>query len=387
MKKLKVFFPQVEAGLGHIMTCDAVAEVFKKKYGDKVEVLHFDFYKEGHGEALKKFGEAMKKTVYNFTSHQFIGRFTSTAGEIFGSRITSWFLMKLWVKGAFDECMTYMREIDPDVVFSTHWATNYYAEHMKEKKPFTVMYCPDAKLNASFRYRADITLLSMESGVKRAKRNIFYNSKNLRLVPFCIRNSAFELKSTREESREKLGIDKDKFTVLFTEGGYGNGKMEKILQVLLKEDLPITVIAICGKNEELFNRLKQMRPEHESMTYIPVGFTDRIFDYINASNLFCGKSGNMIAEPTFFGVPSIITSMSTEIEQYIAHYYVKYVKSAIIVKNPKKIVAKIRKFYEEPELMNFYIQKAVEHHKAYGAEYTADLLWEEINKRFPEYFK
>jgi UDP-N-acetylglucosamine:LPS N-acetylglucosamine transferase len=41
-----------------------------------------------------------------------------------------------------------------------------------------------------------------------------------------------------------------------------------------------------------------------------------------ASELFCSKAGNMIAEPTFFGVPSIITGTSTSIETNIGDYYI-----------------------------------------------------------------
>ena len=38
----KIVFPYVEAGMGHIMPLRSVAEVFKKKYGDKVEVVEID---------------------------------------------------------------------------------------------------------------------------------------------------------------------------------------------------------------------------------------------------------------------------------------------------------------------------------------------------------
>ena len=39
MRKIRVLFPEVEAGLGHIMPMRAVAEIFEKKYGDKVDVV------------------------------------------------------------------------------------------------------------------------------------------------------------------------------------------------------------------------------------------------------------------------------------------------------------------------------------------------------------
>ena len=42
----KIVFPYVEAGMGHIMPLRSVAEVFKKKYGDKVEVVETYFFRD-----------------------------------------------------------------------------------------------------------------------------------------------------------------------------------------------------------------------------------------------------------------------------------------------------------------------------------------------------
>ena len=103
-----------------------------------------------------------------------------------------------------------------------------------------------------------------------------------------------------------------------------------------------------------------------------------------ASDLFCGKAGNMIAEPTFFGVPSIITGTSTKIETNIGNYYIDYVHCAIKEFNPSRVVKLIKKYVKDPTILVPYIKAAKDHHSSYGAEATADLLWEEIVKRFPK---
>ena len=56
MAKIKVMFPRVEAGFGHIMTCNAVEEIFSRKYGDRVEVININFYSDAKDEKLKKYG-------------------------------------------------------------------------------------------------------------------------------------------------------------------------------------------------------------------------------------------------------------------------------------------------------------------------------------------
>lgn len=381
MAKIKVMFPRVEAGFGHIMTCNAVEEIFSKKYGDRVEVININFYSDTPDPKLKKYGEFLKQQVRNYTSHPMLGHFATFSCEFWGTDIATWGTLKVQIPGSYKKGIEYLQSFQPDVVFSTHWATNYYAELMKPK-PFTVMYCPDALLNKLFKFRADLSLVSMETGYTEAKRDTSYDSSNLKLVPFCIRNDAFKMNETKESARKKLNLP-DKFTVVLAEGGYGRGAMKKIVTRLLKEHVPVTVIPVCGKNEELYEYFKGLKPTEE-ITFLPQGFINNIFEYMVASDLFCGKAGNMIAEPTFFGVPSIITGTSTSIETNIGDYYINYVHCAMKEFNPSKVVKMIKKFVKDPSILVPYVKAAKDHHSSYGAEATADLLWEEIVVRFPE---
>mgnify|MGYP001510087089 CR=1 FL=1 len=120
-----------------------------------------------------------------------------------------------------------MRELRPDCVVSTHWATNYYAERL-DRKPLTVMYGPDAHLNAMFRYPCDLATISIKEGYDRALKKFprRFNEDNLKLVPTAIREEAFHVERDKQKLREKLGLD-DRFTVLLMEGGYGIGLTEK----------------------------------------------------------------------------------------------------------------------------------------------------------------
>ncbi|MCR5231148.1 MAG: hypothetical protein K6B64_00705 [Acholeplasmatales bacterium] len=382
MPKIKVMFPRVEAGFGHIMTCNAVEEIFSRKYGDKFEIININFFSEAEDEKVKKLGEKLKKAVRTYTSKPLVGHFATFNCEFWGTDLSTWGSMRFLVPGSAKKGVEFLQTFKPDVVFSTHWATNYYAEQM-EKKPFTVMYCPDALLNKLFKYRADLSLVSMETGYIEAKKDTSYNSQNLKLVPFCIRNDAFDLKDDKMTSRKKLGLPMDKFTVVLAEGGYGRGAMKDICTRLVKEHIPVTVIPVCGKNKELLEYFKGLKPTEE-VTFLPQGFITNIFEYLNSADLFCGKAGNMIAEPTFFGVPSIITGTSTSIETNIGDYYINYVHCAVKQFNHKKVVKMIKNLVKDPSVLVPYQKAAKDHHSSYGAEATADILFEAIVKRFPQ---
>jgi UDP-N-acetylglucosamine:LPS N-acetylglucosamine transferase len=272
---IKVMFHRVEAGFGHIMTCNAVEEIFSKKYGSRVEVININFNSDTQDAKLKKYGEFLKTQVRNYTAHPMLGHFSTFSCEFWGTDLSTWGTLKFQVPGSYKKGIEFLQSFQPDVVFSTHWATNYYAELMNPK-PFTVKYCPDALLNKLFKFRAKLSLVSMEIGYTEAKRDTTYDSSNLKLVPFCIRYDAFKMKETIESARKKLNLP-DKFTVVLAEGGYGRGAMKKIVTKLLKEHVAVTVIPVCGKNEELLEYFKKLTPTEE-ITFLPQGFITNIFE-------------------------------------------------------------------------------------------------------------
>jgi UDP-N-acetylglucosamine:LPS N-acetylglucosamine transferase len=210
-----------------------------------------------------------------------------------------------------------------------------------------------------------------------------YKNGDLKLVPFCIRNEAYDFDIGKMENRKKLGIPEDKFVITLAEGGYGIGKMEDICKILLEKDLPVVLIPICGKNKELYDKLSTLK-NGKNAEIRPLAFTPNVFGYIASSDLFCGKSGNMIAEPTFFGVPSIITKHSTNIERHIGDYYEKYLKCALTILDLNKIIAKIEEFINDKTKLTPYIENALKAHDKYGAEKSADYVYELLKRKYPE---
>ena len=136
MKKLRIVFPFVEAGFGHMMTERSICDAFEEKYGEYFEIVRSNFFKEGLNDTLIKFEKSMGREVRNYNKCPLYAHLTIFLMDLFGTKIVSRFVMKQTTKGAYHESMKHMEELAPDVVVSTHWSTNYYAEKM-EKKPFT----------------------------------------------------------------------------------------------------------------------------------------------------------------------------------------------------------------------------------------------------------
>ncbi len=377
-----MLFPFVEAGFGHIMPMKSIEQKFREKYGDRVEVISSQFYTETGNKHLEKYEKMIARQVRIYNKHHFVGHIATVASEVFGATLSSYTAIRMFAPFAYKAAMEHMKEISPDVVFSTHWATNYYAEHM-ENKPLTVMYCPDAQLNKLFEYKSDLNMISMPYGYLKALRKKQYNKQNMKIVPFLIRNEAFKYCRDKKELRRELGLPEDNFTVILAEGGYGIGKIKRISELLIKEHLPLTVIPVCGKNEKLYNYFLSLEPTKE-VTFRPYNFTERILELEAASDIFCGKSGNILAEATFFGMPSIVTSCATFIEHNIADHYINTVGCAMKELSPEKTVKMIKEFAKDETLLEPYRKEAAAYHAHFGAEKAADVMWEKITEVFPE---
>lgn len=382
MEKPRIVFPFVEAGFGHIMAERSICDAFERKYGEYFEVVRSDFYTESGNEKMIAFEKMLCEQVRMFNKCRLYGYFTVWGMNFVGTKTASEFVMKRMAKGAYEESVKHLESLRPDAVVSTHWATNYYAEHLPNK-PFTATFVPDAHVNAMFRYPCDLTMISVEEGYARAlKRKRRYTTDNLRLTTFAIRQEAFSIERDKHALRQRLGHD-DKFTVYLTEGGYGVGLTEKLCAMLLEADLPITVIAVCGKNPEMHARLQKLKAEKGkgNTSFYPYGFCNNALELIASSDLYLGKSGSGLLEPAFFGVPIIVTHSANDIERLIADYYVRRLKNAKRIFRAKKCLRFIEKAYCGGEEYARLQQGGCDISR-FGGEGIADILFEKLNEKF-----
>lgn len=385
MSKPKVLFPFTEAGLGHIIPMKSIADEFERTYGDKVEVVRSNFFIESGNKNLQIFERRLARTVEKQNRSTAYGFFVTLNMEFWRSRISTWATMKFLKSGACKPAYEFMDKLAPDLVVSTHWATNYYAKKCR-LKPLTAMYCPDAEINPLFSYDADVVMVSTGTGYENARRKhkLRFNDKNLIQVPFLIRDEAFKVISDKCELRKNLGLDEHKFTVVLAEGGYGIGKMESICKIILERDLPVNLVPVCGKNSALYAKLAAIKSNGNTV-FKPMGLTKNMLQVVASADVFCGKSGaNMCAEVCFFGLPMIITKYATTIERNIGKYYLNSVGNALKIFKPEKVVDKIEQFMNNPQLRKPYVEAAKAQRCNYGASECARHVFNLLATKFPE---
>ena len=216
-----------------------------------------------------------------------------------------------------------------------------------------------------------------EKGLKKYKRRL--NKDNFKKVPLAIRQEAYEVLEDKAKLRQKLGHD-DKFTVYIAEGGYGIGLAEELCQKIIEEDLPISLIVICGKNQRLYEKLSALKSKG-NLSFYPYGFCDNILEIIASSDLYMGKSGSGVLEIAFYGIPLVITKSVHDIEKNIARHYVNTVKNAVEIGRADKCVEFIKDAINGGEKYK-ELKSHIKPRSEYGGEGIADCIFEKLNEKF-----
>lgn len=379
--KPRIVFPFVEAGLGHIMPMTAIADAFEAKYGDRVSVVRTNFFQDTHDPVLSAVEQDFVDEVLRHNRKKWRGKLTHALMNILGTKFSMRYVFKKRHKRALCPALEYIRELNADIIFSTHLSTHYYACEAK-RKGYTgakvIGYCPDPIIGRQWDRRVDLMAVSSALGVKKARQFGRYKRAKVTEVPFLLRREVETYNMGRAYYRRALGLPEDNFTVLLSDGAYGAGKIRDTVYGLIgKAKQPLTIVAVCGKNEALYKEFCALDvPPH--ITFAPYGFTDKTLMLAAACDLFMGKAGaSNLAEPVYFGAPCIVTFTATFVEKWIcAHHQTNGV--AVKKTNVNKAVDLALKFAGNPELMKDLTDACAAQKRCDGSEVMADRLYCEL---------
>lgn len=119
----------------------------------------------------------------------------------------------------------------------------------------------------------------------------------------------------RARVRAELGVPEQAFLVTVLFGGKGAAEMEPLSRELLECSPDWHVIAICGRNPGLYERLAPIEAAFGGRLH-RLGFTDRVADFMAASDALAAKPGpGVLAEAFHQRVPVIVTRNAFTIPQ------------------------------------------------------------------------
>jgi len=150
--------------------------------------------------------------------------------------------------------------------------------------------------------------------------------------------------------RHALGAPPGRFLIVLTGGAAGAGKLYPKAAALLRAFGDVTVVVVCGRNEQLRRRLAL-----ESWLYgdrlLPLGFVTNMADWLLCDDAVVTKAGpGTIAETLCCGTPLLLTSYLSGQEKGNAEFVVNAGAGRWVPQVPQLLDA-VRELRDDPVLL------------------------------------
>jgi len=289
----KVLLLSASAGAGHIRAAEAIEKAFNQaKDAESREVRHID--------------------VLNYTNKLFRHLYSKAYIDLVNKmpEVPGWFYDKLdkpWKNErrrlALDKLNTrpfvkLLREYQPDLIVCTHFLPAEIVSWLKAKERLAsrqVIIVTDFDVHAMWlvhHYERYFVALD-EARAYLLALGIPAEKITVSGIPI---DPVFAVKKDKHEMRVKHGLAPDRTTILLSAGGFGVGSVDALVHSLLPLQHRAQVVAICGRNEELKQRLTKLAARAKSDANVllkPFGYTKEMDELMTASDLVLGKPGGL----------------------------------------------------------------------------------------------
>jgi len=299
----RVLILSASAGTGHVRAADALAKSFAMQPG--VEAVE-------HLDALNY----TNKLFHDFYSKLYLN-LVKTAPEVLG-----------WAYKASDEpwktdamrlrldrlqarrLVQFIRRFRPDIVICTHFMPTGIIAHLIEKGVIDThlsVVVTDMDMHAMWLSRTFHRYFVAMEETKAHLLALGLPAERITVSGIPV-DPVFAEPVNRTELRRALGLDADRFTLLFSAGAYGVSPAEFVVTKLQQMRHPIQTIVICGKNPDLHARV-QAHVGVDNPDFKVLGYTQQMHDLMKVSDLYLGKPGGLTtAEALACGLPMAILS-------------------------------------------------------------------------------
>jgi processive 1,2-diacylglycerol beta-glucosyltransferase len=289
MEKKRILITPMEVGNGHKAPSMAIKKSIERLYPGKYDVDVIDISKERGSRMLYSIHyhfwidialrfPSILKLLYKITDNKF-----SSAVE------------EALVGGLANKVKQYAEETKPDMIVATHStyvrALSRLRKELKmplvalDTDPFDVHYFwVSANMNNYVVFSKEAKSLFAKRGVKKDTIKVFD-----RAYPLDPKHSAKV--DSQKAIRKKFGL-KNNMTLLMSFGGEGVGNIKDYLMSIIKNNLNMQVVVICGRNEKIKNELESIKmPDNSKVALKIFGFVENMQDFIQASDIVLGKPG------------------------------------------------------------------------------------------------
>lgn len=244
----------------------------------------------------------------------------------------------------------------PDVIVSVHPLLNHAAlraradAHM-ESVPLVTVITDLGRVHESWLTpESDAVVVPAREVYERAlSRGI--PASRITLVGHPIHPKFDDVRGTRAELRDALGLRHDVFIVMLMAGGEGGGKLLATALALSRARLPVELVVIAGRNEAVRARLADAAETLPTPMRV-LGFTREIAEYMHAVDLLVTKAGpGTLAEANAAQLPVVVYDYIPGQEKGNVDFVRDNELGLVATKSASDVVRAVRTLLESPDLL------------------------------------
>lgn len=372
MGKRKILVLSASIGTGHISAAQAIERALLET-GQELLVRHEDALEF----ANPAFRNVCRRTYADLANNapELLGWLYDYADRVWTTEEHG-IAFERWNSGRLRRLM---RELNPDIVVCTHQLPADMTSWLICKSKINALHAvvtTDFDINPLWLcHHYSLYFVAIEE-TKRHLSKLGYDESRI-IVSGIPVSPEFAREKNKREMRLKHGLDPNKLTILVSAGGAGLTAMQRILSCLGELQGNLQIVAICGKNQELKEKLETSARGLTAQSGIPfkiVGFTKEMDEYMAASDLLVGKAGGLTSsEALSKGLVLVIVNPIPGQEERNSDHLLEE-GAAIRCNNLPALSFKISQLLENPARIETMRQQA----KALGRPFAAAQIAEKL---------
>ena len=287
----KVLVLSASAGAGHTRAAQAVERAFKEM-GAAREVRHVD---------TLAYTNQIFRRLYSKAYLDMVNKMPEVLGWLYDALDKPWKNERRRL--AFDKLNTrpfvkMLKEYRPDIMVCTHFLPAEIVSWLKAKERIMsrqAIVVTDFDVHAMWLcHHYEHYFVALEETREHMQRlGIPFAKLTVSGIPI---DPVFAEVKDKEEMRRKHNLKPERWTILVSAGGFGVGPIEHLMSSLLELRHAVQLIVICGRNEELKNRIDSLAAALPAEGWVNVkalGYTTEMDEYMAASDIVLGKPGGL----------------------------------------------------------------------------------------------
>lgn len=287
----RVLVLSASVGAGHLRAAQAVELALRQLDPDAV-VKNIDVLEFTNAAFRRVYAKAYLDLV-NLAPHV-LGYFYDLLDKPASPRRTSDRLKLMVEKLNLGKFLKFLTAEPWDVIVNTHFLPAEIIASLRQKGTLTT---PQLTVTTDFETHRLWVNQPCELYFTATEEGALYlqewgiPAKDTRVTGIPI-HPAFSIEKSRAECLQKQNLRGDRPIVLQLAGGFGVGPIEQLYRALLNIEVPLEVVVVSGRNEQLKQTLEKIAVPDRHLGHV-LGFTTEIDELMAVADLVVSKPGGL----------------------------------------------------------------------------------------------